>query len=859
MVLTRPIVQPFDDSHIALVTTFADQAVIAIQNAKLFEDVQARTRDLQESLQQQTATSEVLQVISSTPGELQPVFQAMLENATRVCGANFGTMTRYDGDNFENVAFHNVPPAFTRLRKDKPFRPHPRGLLSELARTRQVVTIDDLRKGAAYLDGDPVSVAFADIAGARTVVNVPMLKNAELIGAISIRRMEVRPFTDKQIELMQTFADQAVIAIENARLLTEQREALERQTASAEVLQVINSSPGDLAPVFETILEKAHSLCAVAHGTLLLYDGEKFRAVAVRGFPEAFAARLRQGFIPGPNLPHRRLLEGARFVQVTDWAEIDDPIARASLEAGVRTTLFIPLRREGVLIGYIAASRAEVRPFTEKEIALLEGFAAQAVIAMENARLLNETKESLEQQTATADVLKTISRSTVDLKTVLDALVETAARLCHADQTYMFRRQTDGLHYMIASYGLSEEGRIYVETHPFAPDRGTTSGRVALERRPIHIPDVLADSDYTYTEGQRLTGFRTLLGLPLLREDKLIGVFVIGRSRVDPFTDKEIELATTFADQAVIAIENARLFEELRDRQADLARSVDELTATSDVLKIISRSTVELETVLGTLVETAARLCRADQTQMFRRQDDGYHVVAFHGASPEFKEWLSRNPLPRTGRGTAVARAAAERRTVHIADVMTDPEYSLPEGRRVGGYRTVLAVPLLRGDTEIGFFSLLRAHVAPFSDKEIELATTFADQAVIAIENARLFDELRDRQAELRVTFDNMGDGVVMFDAEARLTAWNRNFQEMLELPDAFLAGRPSFAEFFRYLAERGEYSADLEAQLSRTIDDPSQELRLERTRPDGRVIEVRRNPVPGGGFVLIYADITER
>jgi len=370
----------------------------------------------------------------------------------------------------------------------------------------------------------------------------------------------------------------------------------------------------------------------------------------------------------------------------------------------------------------------------------------------------------------------------------------------------------------------------------------------------------LQDPEYTSHDAQRILGFRSVLGVPLQRADALIGIFIIYRAHVEPFTDKEIELATTFADQAVIAIENARLFEELRERQAELARSVDELTATSDVLKIISRSTVELETVLDTLVETAARLCRADQTQMFRRQDDRYHLVASHGASPEFKEWLSRNPLPTTGRGTAIARAADERRTVHIADVMADPEYTLQEGRRVGGYRTVLAVPLLRGDTEIGFFVLVRIPVAPFAAKEIELANTFADQAMIAIENARLFDELRDRQAELRVTFDNMGDGVVMFGADTRLVAWNRNFQEMLDLPDAFLAGRPTFAEYFRYLADRGEYvSADLEAQLGRTVDDTRLEQRFERTRPDGSVIEVRRNPVPGGGFVLIYADITGR
>jgi PAS domain S-box-containing protein len=379
-----------------------------------------------------------------------------------------------------------------------------------------------------------------------------------------------------------------------------------------------------------------------------------------------------------------------------------------------------------------------------------------------------------------------------------------------------------------------------------------------LERRPVQVADVLHDPEYTYSEGQKLAGFRTVLGIPLLREDTLVGMFGIHRTRVEPFTDKEIELATTFADQAVIAIENARLFEELRERQAELARSVDELTATGDVLKIISRSSVELETVLDTLVETVARLCRADQARMFRRRDDKYHLVAEHGLSDETKEFIRTHPLA-PDRGTLGGRVALERRAIHIRDVLEDAEYTYREGQKISGFRTMLGVPLLRADALIGIFVVTRTRVEPFTDKEIELATTFADQAVIAIENARLFDELRDRQAELRVTFDNMGDGVVMFDAESRLTAWNRNFQEMLELPDTFLAGRPSLAEYFRYTAERGEYSAELEAELGRTVEDTTREMRYERTRRDGRVIEVRRNPVPGGGFVVIFSDITER
>ena len=337
----------------------------------------------------------------------------------------------------------------------------------------------------------------------------------------------------------------------------------------------------------------------------------------------------------------------------------------------------------------------------------------------------------------------------------------------------------------------------------------------------------------------------------MLKDSELVGVIVIYRQEVRPFTDKQIELVQNFAAQAVIAIENTRLLNELRE-------SLQQQTATADVLKIISRSSVDLETVLETLVDTVARLCGADQVYMFHLRHDLWHLIAAWGLSAEAREFFLTHPFT-PGRGSASGRAALERRAVLIPDVLQDPEYTLSEGQKIAGYRTALGIPLLREDTLIGVFSIARTRVEAFTDKEIELATTFADQAVIAIENARLFEELRDRQAELRVTFDNMGDGVVMFDAEARLTAWNRNFQEMLNLPDAFLAGRPNYAEYFRYLAERGEYSTDLETELSRTIEDTSREMRLERTRSDGRVIEVRRNPVAGGGFVLIYSDITER
>jgi len=304
--------------------------------------------------------------------------------------------------------------------------------------------------------------------------------------------------------------------------------------------------------------------------------------------------------------------------------------------------------------------------------------------------------------------------------------------------------------------------------------------------------------------------------------------------------------------------ELAQAREQLQTKTRDFEESLQQQTASADVLKAISRSTLDLETVLNTLAETVMRLCRADHVYMFRRRGDKNHLVASHGLSQEAKEFVHTHPFA-PDRSTLSGRVSLERRVVHIPDVLQDLEYSY-EGLKIFDYRTMLGVPLLREDALIGIFVVARTRVQPFTDKEIELATGFADQAVIAIENARLIEQLRDRQAELRVTFDNMGDGVAMFGSDTRLVAWNRNFQTILDLPDELVAQRPTYVDFVRLLAERGEFGTDdIEGELSRRLQDTDRELRLERSRPDGRVIEVRRNTVPGGGFVLIYADVTER
>jgi len=340
LTIRRSEVRPFTPRQIELAETFADQAVIAIENVRLFDEVQARTRDLAESLQQQTATSEVLQTISASPGELEPVFQKMLENATRICGANFGTMALYDGDSFLTVALYNVPDAYASAQMDKPIRPHPKSGLGTLVRTRQVVHIEDLRTQPPYRDGDPAVVAMSDLAGARTLVIVPMLRENQLIGSIGIYRQEVRPFADKQIELVANFAKQAVIAIENTRLLKELRErtddlaeSLQQQTATADVLKVINSSPGDLKPVFESILENGTRICEAKFGILFLSEGDEFRAVALHGVTAEYAeARRREPIVrPGRGTTLHIAASTRQPVQVadirTDPAYTDDPSA----------------------------------------------------------------------------------------------------------------------------------------------------------------------------------------------------------------------------------------------------------------------------------------------------------------------------------------------------------------------------------------------------------------------------------------------------------------------------------------------------------------------------------------------------
>ena len=904
-----------------------------VSAADLQEQVAALTRERDEALQQQTATSDVLKVISSSPGELEPVFHAILENATRICSAKFGVLWLCKDSGFEVAATHGIPAAYReQLQLGIVFHPGASLPVARAATTRQAVHIADLRRDPAYLDGEPVAVGGVELAQVRTLVAVPMLKDQEAVGAFAIFRQEVLPFTDKQVESVQNFAAQAVIAIENTRLLNELRESLQQQTATADVLKVISRSTFDLQTVLNTLVESAAKLCEAYDCIIFLRQGDKLHIKAMHGpigvgateyqigrgwvngrafvdrtpihvhdlstseeFPEGREMARRRGHRTILSVPLLRGEEAIGVISIrrfevkpftdkqiellktfadqaviaienvrlfddvqkrtqelsesleqqtatsevlnvisnslTDTQRVFDAIVQSGLKlfphalisvalrdegmikvaaiaerdperveawrrtfpypvtreymhstaildrkivdiadvreaplelatgaknflkSGYRAITIMPMMRGSEAIGALSVVRVAPGPLSDKQLAVLRTFAAQAVIAIENTRLLSELRESLQQQTATADVLKVISRSVFDLQPVLDTLVTTAARLCNAEMALIFRRHGD-VYRLAANFGFPQAYEEFVKGVTITPGRGTVSGRALFDRQAVHILDVTADPEYAMPETHALGKARTALGVPLLRENEPIGVIALARQRVEPFSDKQIELVTTFADQAVIAIENVRLFDEVQARTRDLTESLQQQTATADVLQVISRSAFDLQPVFDTVAESSVRLCGADKAFIFRFDGEVLRMVAGYNASAELAEFVRQNPI-RPGRHTGTARAALERRTVHIPDVLSDPEYTYG-AKNVDPIRTVLGVPIIKDDELFGVIMIYRLEVKPFAEKQIALVETFADQAAIAIENVRLFEEVQSRTRELTQSVEEL-------------------------------------------------------------------------------------------------------
>ena len=765
--VTRATPGPWAAREVDLLKTFADQAVIAIENVRLFTELQSSNGGLRIALEQQTATSDLLKVIGRSTFDLQPVFTTLAESAVRLCEAHQAFIFRLEGQLLRVVAVHNISPELRAYFEQNPFAPGRGSVAGRAALDRRTVHIEDIRSDPEFTWGahqqDPI----------RTVLTIPMLRAGEVLGVIGVNRLEVRAFTDSQVALLETFADQAAIAIENARLLAELRsrnadltEALEQQTATAEILRVISSSPTDVQPVFDAIAEHAARLCDANDAEIYVVDGDVYRRAAHRG-PVPIAGKIGEAYPITRGRPSSRAIVDRRTIHVHDQAaEIDTeyPDLRAWREVGtVRTILATPLLREGAAIGVIGIRRTEVKPFSEKQIGLLQTFADQAVIAIENVRLFRELDDrnrdlriALEQQTATSEILRTISSSPTDLQPVFDSIAASATRLCGALFSLVFR--FDGELITLVAHDTATPAQLAAvrSVYPAPPGRTSVAALAIKERRVIAIANPQTSTEYPHiAERARAIGYGSLVSVPMLRGGAAIGTINVVRVEATPFTDTEIELLKTFADQAVIAIENVRLFTELEARNAALTEALEQQTATGNILRVISSSPTDTQPVFDTIVRSAVQLCGARFGVLHRFDGERLHLAAAD-VTPEVLEALRRAYPMRPSRTQASGRAILTRAVAEIPDVVDDPEYQ-QDTAAAGRWRSLLAVPMLRADgTPVGTIVVQRSEPGRFVAGHIDMLKTFADQAVIAIENVRLFSELEARTAQLTRSVDEL-------------------------------------------------------------------------------------------------------
>jgi len=798
----REAARPFSDAQIELLKTFADQAVIAIENVRLFTELQQKNRALTqahaqvtESLERQTATSEILGVISNAHSDAQPVFDTIVQSAVRLCKATGAAVFLTDGRMLYEPANYGGSPevlAASRARYPRPLDTDTTAGIAVL--TRSVIHVPDTE--------DPSVTEWmrqsGRLVGFRSVVTVPMLREGDAVGAILVTRRQPGPFSDTEVELLKSFADQAVIAIENVRLFNELQEknqaltqahaqvseALEQQTATSEILRVISQSQTDLHPVFEAIVRSAAQLCEATVAALHRFDGQLVTFEAHHGMTDREIAGSRARFplpIERGTAVSRAILD-ARTIHIHEIGR--DPEYRVSAwQTSFRTVLAVPLLRDDVPVGAIGLWRREVQPFSEKQIKLVETFADQAVIAIENVRLFTELQEknraltaahaqvteALDQQTATAEILRVISSSPTDTQPVFEGIARSGVRVCGALGCAVFLIEDDVIR-VAATHGVREERLERFRTQfPAAVSAEPEFGKVIREGL-FHLADIANNQEATaeQIEYARLAGYRTRLMVPMRRGRDVLGVIAVTREEASPFSDQQVELLKTFADQAVIAIENVRLFKELEARTQDLTRSVGELRALGEVGQAIS-STLDLQTVLTTIVGRATHLAGVDAGVIYEydEQRELFEPRATERLAEDIVRALVATPI-RKGEG-ATGQLAELREPIQVADVRDRAQaFQAREVLVRAGYRAALAVPLVRENRLLGGLTVFRKTPGEFAPEVVDLLRTFATQSALAIQNARLFREIEVKSRQLEVASQHKSEFLANMSHELR-------------------------------------------------------------------------------------------
>jgi GAF domain-containing protein len=757
-----PTPGPILKHHEELLRTFADQAVIAIENARLFNETR-------EALERQTATAEILRVISQSPTDTEPVFEAIVASAVRLCTGSFGAMLRIDGDTINMGAYYNPSPEahqHAATRFPAPLSEH--SLIALAARSGEVVHSPDVT-----IDARAAHHPVTKVTGIRGQLTVPLVKDGKVIGLLNVARKTPGPFSETQIAMLKTFADQAVIAIENVRLFNETKEALQRQTATAEILKVISSSPTDVQPVFDAIVNSTLRLidghsCVVnriadgrahlaAHTSINPQGDDLLKAL----YPLPIDPALLLGIVVRSKAP-QFIADLESDTRVTERFRV---IARAR---GYRSMLQVPMVREGEVIGVIAVTRRHAGLFSDHHIEMLKTFAAQAVIAIENVRLFNETREALERQTATAEILKVIASSPANVQPVFEAIAASARRLLDGQQALVVRRADDKLE-LVAYTSTGEVADAALRKLFPVPITGQGHlGKAIVSAAPVGISDIQSDGSYSeaFREVQRVRGVRSILSVPMLRDGVPIGVIAVNRPVPGDFSEHQTNLLKTFADQAVIAIENVRLFNETKE-------ALERQTATADILKVISSSPTDMQPVFDAIVQAAARLFPACDTGINMLEDGMIHLraIAGAGATPErLARFRKVYPVPADPALTRAGRCIAERRIIEIIDA-TAPGSSEVSRKfaHAGDYRSFVLVPLVRQEVGIGCIALTNPEPGfRLDEKQLALLQTFADQAVIAIENVRLFREIQEKSAQLEVANQHKSEFLANMSHELR-------------------------------------------------------------------------------------------